>query len=140
MCEINNVSTSVVLIVCMPYTIKNLKIPDYKLYDDFTYDYFCSDLVDNLSKNIKICINDPHLCIPKIFDKLVDDILIYTKKENITLFIFDNDIDSCIHNAKTLGYFPHLSKLKKISFEYNINYYLKKEFKIINLPVKRWNI
>ena len=70
-----------------------------KVFDDFIFNFYSGELLNDIENNIDVCINDPRLCnytifqrYMKIFEKRID-------KNNIQLYLFENDPDKCKQNA-----------------------------------------
>ena len=108
---------------------------DFLIFDDFIGTYQIDYLVNMLLNGNKICITDPRLCLPDIFDRYVNKFLQYIKKSRIYLILYKNDPEQCIKNIK-------LNKFKKTGIRktiiqyseyYDLNNYL--DFKHYTIDV-----
>lgn len=70
-----------------------------KLYDDFIFYYYSGELIIDIENNIDICINDPRLCNNEIFKKYMKIFEKRIDKNNIKLYLFENDPDKCKKNT-----------------------------------------
>lgn len=127
-----------IIIIGLPGSGKSFlmnKLNDYILFDDFIDYFFNGKLIENIKSNNKVCISDPRLCIPEIFDRYMKKILKYVSKSNIFIIIFENNPRQCLINIQH-------TKQKKRNIEntiiqyskyYDINHY--KNFKHMIIPV-----
>lgn len=93
------------------------------LYDDFIPDMHQLKFVDALKNNDKVCLADPRLCIPEMFDNSMSIIQQYVPKEEIQLVVFKNDPEQCIKNKVVLK-----KTIERYSKMYNTNYYKEKGY------------
>lgn len=100
----SNLSMHKVLIVIgLPGSGKSTlakKLEGYIIFDDFITTFFNGAVISELKTQNKICLIDPRLCIPDIFNRYMDAILNYVQKEDIHLILFENDKDNCLNNIK----------------------------------------
>jgi predicted kinase len=97
----------------------DILLKDYVIHDDFISDFYNGKLLKDLLSidtcintcNKKVCIIDPRLCIPTIFEKYMRIIEEYVEKSSITLLLFENNVDYCIQNNKI----RNNNNIKKIS-------------------------
>jgi GTPase SAR1 family protein len=68
----------------------------YIVYDDCVGSFFTSDLCDNLFAGKSLCIADPRLCNPEIFNKFIGK---YYTPSNTKLILFENDPEQCLQNV-----------------------------------------
>lgn len=71
---------------------------DYIIFDDFISKFYNGQAISQIKKNKKVCLNDPRLCIPKIFNYYMEILLKFIGKENIKLLLFENDPIKCLYN------------------------------------------
>lgn len=100
-----------------------------KVYDDFIRDFYSGNLVKDLKNNIDVCINDPRLCNYETFQKFITIFERIIKKDNIILYLFQNDAIKCKMNAN--------KKVEKFIETYSVLYdpYNYKGYNCNILPV-----
>jgi predicted ATP-binding protein involved in virulence len=99
-------------------------IKEHMVFDDFIPDMHQLKFIDALkNNNVKLCLADPRLCIPEMFDNSLSIIQQYIPKEEIQLVVFKNDPEQCIKNKSTLK-----KTIQKYSKMYNTDYYKEKGY------------
>jgi hypothetical protein len=89
----------VIIIIGLPgsgkteYAIRNF--PHHILFDDFVADYYTGDVSAALIDDKPVCLTDPRLCIPHIFDEYIDTIENYVDRADIQLVLFENNPIAC---------------------------------------------
>lgn len=78
-------------------------LKDIKLHDDFLNNFFDNELIEDLEKNIDICITDPRMCDFNRFQQYMKTFTSYIDKKNIKLIIYKNDPAKCLINARLRG-------------------------------------
>lgn len=129
-------NSSLILIIGLPGSGKSVLAEEcfneYLFFDDFIFRLKNEVLLNYIKSDLKLCLADPRLCIPSIFDKIIKFILKYVKKSNIKLILFENDIKSCMINSKMRKNKKSIEKsIKYISTYYNIEYYKNYKHEII---------
>lgn len=96
----------------------------YMVHDDFVQHFYDGELLDDINNGIKVCINDPRLCIPIIFHKYINMFIKFGGIENILLMMYDNEPNKClsnIENRKNKNRF--ISSIYEYSKVYDIDIY-----------------
>ena len=70
-----------------------------KVFDDFIFNFYSGELINDINNNIDLCINDPRLCNYKIFERYMKIFEKKIDKNNIKLYLYENDPDKCKKNA-----------------------------------------
>lgn len=132
-----------VIIIGLPGSGKSTLMKQYAsthiLYDDFLNTIYDYRMINALKNGKLVCISDPRLCNPKIFNMYIDK---YFNPNNTILIIFENNPIKCFHNLKSRERFEYKDKIYKrwkntlIKFVeiYNIETY--KKWHYIIQPVK----
>ena len=131
-------NSSVILIIGLPGSGKTMLVNEcfneYLIFDDFIFHLKNNVLLDYIKLDLKICLIDPRLCIPSVFEKYIKFISKYVKKSNIKLILFENDIESCIKNTKLRKDKISVEKsIRFISSYYDVDNYKSYDHQI--LPV-----
>lgn len=77
---------------------KNIEKKGYIIFDDFITSFYDGQIISCLKRNLKICLNDPRLCLKNIFDYYINKILKIVDKSNIYLILFENNSERCLKN------------------------------------------
>lgn len=128
----------VIIIIGLPCsgktTISNYYKSEYKIYDDFIFEYFNGKLINDISNGIKVCINDPRLCNINLFNRYIKDINKFVSKDRIKLILFKNDKNQCIKNMNNRKDNRQVEKMiNHLSTTYNVNHYKDYIYEIINV-------
>lgn len=73
----------------------NIRYNDYVLFDDFIFEFYNGKVIEELKKGKNVCLTDPRLCNPIIFNRIMDQITQYIPKDLIQLILFENRPDKC---------------------------------------------
>lgn len=89
------------------------KSENYTMYDDFIDRFVGSNILVELRNGRKICVNDPRLCIKKVFDYYFNIFLntLDNDHQRIKLMVFDNNPTQCKINIQ-YRMEPEASELK----------------------------
>lgn len=116
------------------YYNSNEELKDnYELYDDFLRNFFDGEVIEKISEDRNICLADPRLCNPKIFNDFIETILKVLDKSKIKILLFENNPERCLINAnKRID--KNVNKMIEIySKIYDLNNYLEFNYEIIKV-------
>lgn len=128
----------VIIIIGLPCSGKSILSndynSDYKIYDDFIFEYFNGKLINDIKNGIKVCINDPRLCNITIFNRYINDIIKFVSKDKIKLILYKNEKNKCIKNMNNRKDNKQVDKMiEYLSNIYDPNNYKDYNSEIINV-------
>jgi adenylate kinase family enzyme len=105
----------------------------YEFYDDFLRNFFDGEVMEKISERRDVCLADPRLCNPKIFNDFIKEILKVLDKTQIKLLLFENNPERCLINAnKRVG--KNVDKMiETYSKIYDLNNYQKFNHEILKV-------
>lgn len=110
-------------------TLASSKYKDYKLFDDFIFNFYNGEVISAIQSGDNVCLTDPRLCLPDIFNRYIETLQQYINKQNIKLIVFKNNPEQCKLNKPCRT--PTINKYTKF---YNIDTYKDFDVEEINVP------
>ena len=105
----------------------------YEFHDDFIRNFFDGEVMEKIKEGKDICLADPRLCNPRIFNDFIKEILKVLNKTEIKLLLFENNPERCLINAnKRIG--KNVTKMiETYSKNYNLDNYLEFDCEILKV-------
>lgn len=115
------------------FTSNEILRDKFEFYDDFLRNFFDGEVMEKISEDKDICLADPRLCNPKIFNDFIKTILKVLDKSKIKLLLFENNPERCLINAnKRVG--KNVNKMIEIySKIYDLNNYNEFNYEILKV-------
>ncbi len=110
-------------------------IKDCIVYDDFITTFYNGNVIKSLINKDNVCVIDPRLCIPRIFDQYIKRFELYVDRDDIELIVFENDPIQCIKNIglRSTNILLWTTTIQSYSKSYKVEKYV--EWGPIVLPV-----
>lgn len=103
--KINQDRKRLIIIIGLPgsgKTILTEKIGNngYIIFDEFITGFFDGKLIKSINSKRKnnICINDPRLCLFRVFQHYISLIEQHIDRSEIQLVLFENNLEECLSN------------------------------------------
>lgn len=125
-----------IIIIGLPGSGKTTLAKEYNSYlifDDFITKFYNGKMIDAIEKNFNVCITDPRMCIPEIFDKYMTKFLSILNKDQILLILFENNSQQCLINLsnRSDNRFGIERTIQVYSTKYCLKYYNKYQSQIM---------
>ena len=106
---------------------KELAYKNYMIHDDFITKFFDGSAIASLEKiklGVNVCLSDPRLCLPDIFNRYIATILKYVDRTLIQLVLYENNPEQCIENIEGRGHrHKIIDTIQKYSAYYDLYNY-----------------
>lgn len=115
------------------------KLNNFIIFDDFIQSFYDGNLIDLIKAGNKVCITDPRLCLPNIFNIYIKKILKYITIKQIFIILFENNPKQCLINIKHRNDNRRLVADTIINYSkyYNLTHYINFRHKILPVYAKK---
>ncbi len=134
-----DIKENIIVVIGLPGSGKTFlsnRFKDRVVFDDFITNFYDGILLKTVREGKKILINDPRLCIYKIFINVIDKITQFVRREDVHLILFENNPIDCINNIADIADIADIEPNKKRGLEFTITTY-SKQYDLNNY--KEWN-
>jgi hypothetical protein len=100
--DLSLINSKVIIIIGLPGSGKSFiskNLTDRIIFDDFVSTYYNGEAEQALMSDQKVCLIDPRLCVPDVFNRYIGRIEKIVPREEITLVLFSNEPAKCIENV-----------------------------------------